>query len=205
MDRAFEKRSLPAWAMALCVLVSVTISLVIGSAFYLCIWARQISQDSSKPEYMLKTAARIANFPQPLPAGYAMKTAVDLPDIGFEVLVIEHQSDKQDICFMLTKDLGDDKPEEVLDKVTEGGINTAVYIAKFQEMKSHGQVEVAGQKMPYIVGRFKDYTGRTCDGMVACVIVKGSAKNILIYAFPTTETPYNQESALDLIESIKSF
>lgn len=205
VNQTTSKKRLPLWAnLLICVVVTVIVG-VTYSAFEFFMLVRQISIDATIPEKMAANARQIANFPEPLPAGYHYLMAADL--IYMTLLVVEHDPDKQQIAFYCLKGMlpQEQDAKSLLDRAYDVGINTVYTSAKFHELKGHGTEKIAAQQMPYLIGQFTDQTERKADGFVGCICLNKAAKNILIYSYPDRHNAYNQQVTMDLLRSIKGF
>ncbi len=196
---------MPLWATLLSCFVVLTICTVSTGVFTFFMFARRISVDATIPERMRSTASKIAQFEEPLPAGYKYLMAADFQVM--RLLVLEHEPSHQQIAFYGLSGLASEKDSKnLLDRAYDMGINTVYTVAKFHDLKSRGSEKVAGCDMSYLIGEFTDpSTRRKADGLVGCVSLNKAAKNILIYSYPDRDHAYNQQVTMDLLKSIKGF
>ena len=200
-----KKQRLPIWASLLICFVVLTIATVSTSVFSWLMLARRIVVEANVPEKMQQTSMKIAQFPQPLPAGFKYLMAADFGIM--QTLVVEDEPSHQQIAFYsLPGPMGEKDSKNFLDRAYDAGINTTYINAKFHDLKSHGDIKVAGQQMNYLLGEFTDIgTNRKADGLVGSIGLNNAAKNILIYSYPDRDHAYNQQVTMNLLNSLKGF
>ncbi|HEY9712469.1 MAG TPA: hypothetical protein V6C72_03305, partial [Chroococcales cyanobacterium] len=100
-DAPVRKR-LPLWASTLASLVVVTVIAIIAGAYGIFYYVEILSERAHDPSYIKATAAKIADFPEPLPEGYEMKAAIDLDFFHFAMVAMVNKKDHQaiSICAM---------------------------------------------------------------------------------------------------------
>jgi len=206
------KRSLPVWAR---IIVSLVVATMVGVGYASVrgvSMMQQMAQDSCDPQKQRLISRKVADFPEPFPAGYSIDKAISigmpmLATSAKDILVIKHVPDN--LSIQLFSDPQADPADATdarnfLDRAIE--VSSNGYPApKIQAVKSKGQTTICGQEMAYIVGEFKDPQERKIEGMIGCICVKDKHKTILIYAVEPPATPFNLETVMSLLKSVKSF
>ncbi len=206
------KSRLPTWARILISLSAATIVGVGYGAVRGVSYIQNMARDSTNHDLQKAIAQNIAKFPDPLPGGFVIDKAIHIaipmvPKSGKDILVVKHVPDNLSIQLFsdpLAEQADATDARNFLDKAIQ--VNSGGYPApKIQAVKSKGQTTICGQEMAYIVGEFKDPQDRKSEGMMGCICVKDKHQTILIYAIEPPGTPFQLESVMRLLESVKSF
>jgi len=205
-DRTSSARTgLPFWAKLLICLVVLFMGAAISGSFVGLMYIQRLSREANDPAAILRNAAKIAQFPQPLPEGYRFVLGLHL--FYIVLVVIDHKSDHQQMFIYCLRDAAgaDQDAKNLLDRAYDVGLNTNSTTTKFKELKSTGTAEVGGLVMPYRIGTYQDTSGKAAEGMVGCICVNKPIKNILIYSYPAPGNAYNHDVTMNLLKSIKGF
>lgn len=206
------KRSLPVWARIIVSLVVATLVGVGYGAVRGVSMMQQMARDSCDPQKQRLISRNVADFPDPLPAGYSIDKAISigmpmLAASAKDILVIKHAPDNLSIQLFSDPQAEPSDATDArnfLDRAIE--VSSIGYPApKIQAVKSKGQTTICGQEMAYIVGEFKDPQERKIEGMIGCICIKDKNKTILIYAVEPPATSFNLETVMSLLKSVKSF
>lgn len=198
---------LPWWAKLAIglAIAAITSSYIWGIALIAAF--QKVARQFQDPVQIAHAAHRIADLPDPLPAGYRYLAGIELPAFALDIVTIEHEPDKQLITLLCVSAPDNASAKQVVDENVKNGMNMLVTSARMQEAQPHAALQVAGKEVDYVIGKTQDINGRKAQGLIGCVQLKiaNGRKNILIYALQTTNTPYNQQITVDLLNSIKSF
>ena len=207
MTSEVKKSGLPTWAKILIGLVVVVFVIGIVSIVAMIFFVQNVMKQAQDPVAIQRTAKAIADFPEPLPNGY--KFAFALGMAGINTVTIEHKSDQQMLIMISYPKSEDTDPKALVQKVFEGGIKapgqSKLEDSKFQEVKSQGLEDVAGESMPYMIGSMTDKEGTKYEGMVGCVVSKAKKKTIFLYGMQPGAKGYNLKTTEDFLKTIKSF
>jgi hypothetical protein len=202
MTNGEKKGGLPTWAKVVIGLVVVVILGVGGLIVGGIVFFQSVVKQSQDPVAMARVARAIAQFPDPLPAGYKLTMGIDLA--GVKTVTVEHEADKQLLIMMSFPKKDKRDAQSIVNELYEHGVQTPQASAKFQEVKSKGTEQVAGQDMPYISGVMTDSTGTKFEGLVACIVSKDKDETIFIYGIQQPGAPYNLEATMTFLKAIKS-
>lgn len=209
MPVASIKRALPLWANLVIAFTLVFLFAAYSAGIWGIFAIRQAHYDSLNLDKIKRVAAGIGEFPDPLPEGFRYVNGLHISFFKeIEALTLEHQPDKQQISIFATIENTALDPKKLLDgALDESPFRALADQPKFQEVKERGETQIASVPMPYIVGETVGNSGRRAMGMVGCLQpkVKDGVKRILIYALQTSDVPYNQDTTLKLLNSIKGF
>ncbi|HEY9682561.1 MAG TPA: hypothetical protein V6C86_13355 [Oculatellaceae cyanobacterium] len=209
------KAKLPAWARIIIAFSVASIVGVLYTAIRSVSLLQQAARESLDPSKQKAIAHHVADFPDPLPAGFSIDKALSIaiplvPSSGKDILVVKHVPDNLSIQLFsdpLSGQVETLEPREYLDRAMEVG-GGSYLTPKIQAVKSKGQTTIAGQEMAYIVGEFKDpkdVDERKVEGMIGCICVKEKKKTILITALEPFGTSFNLDTVMTLLKSAKSF
>lgn len=165
--------------------------------------AHDFSINSTNPAKIAVIAKKIAKFPEPLPEGYEYESAYSL---GQDILTIRYRPDGQMITIMSGPYMQEDS-RTALERIPKQASGGPAMFAPMEREKSRGEIEVAGEKMPYVLGEFgtKETTKEIVEGLIGCLSLKKQGKTIIINAQPGLRTSYNLKVTTDLLQSIQGF
>jgi hypothetical protein len=196
-------RGLPVWAKLL-------IGFVLGGLvfwgyfiFRFADLAHDFAVNSNNPEKMAVVANKIAKFPNPLPEGYEFDSAYSF---GQDILNIRHKPDGQMITFVSGPYTQEDS-KKALERTSQQALGSRAVFAPLQREKSRGEIKIAEETMPYLIGEF-DAGGpksEIVEGMIGCLSLKKQGKTIIINALPAVGSSYNLKVSEDLLQSIEGF
>lgn len=199
-------RRLPAWSKALVVIVLAvfagTMTLFTKSVFEL----RTLSQLVRDPAYVRKCVDKIADLPNPLPEGYKAELGIDFELLRLSIVSIRHVPGEQQLVLfsVVTEQPANADSKVLLERFYDYGINTPSVSARFTDLKSKGEIQVAGETMPYMLGQLSD-SRRKFEGMIACLYLKQKKKTFLAYALEPSGKPLDPEILTRLLKNIKKF
>ena len=207
-----KRISLPLWAR---IIVAFTVAAMVGVAY---VAVRGVSliqhftQDSIDPKKQKLVLAGVADFPEPLPDGYSVESAMNLGipgsgELGKAIVVLKHAPDNMTLQLFCNPDAEREDTIDArnfLDKMMQV-VGNGYPGAKMQAVKSKGQTTISGHEMAYIVGEFKDAQDKSFEGMIGCICVKDKHKTILLYAMEPPNAPFNLETVMGLLKSVRSF
>jgi hypothetical protein len=208
-----NKTNLPTWAVTLmAMVVFIYLGVFIGGV-RIAFVAKNILEQAIDPKKVKQVAHDIAKFAEPLPTGYQYGLGLDLG--ALKMLTIEHNPDKQRILLLSQTD-GEDADsgtgQAVLKRIYDGGINIpttgSAISAHFLSQKAHGEVQIAHDKMCYIVGDLVDTENKRLEGLVGCILLRTAKKTnrtISVYSIQPDGQPYNLDETLRLLNSISGF
>ncbi len=207
-----KRLSLPLWAR---LIVAFVVASLVGLGYMLVrgvAMMQQMAHDSIDPTKQKQVIQTVAQFPEPLPDGYSIDKAISIGMPGVEssrkdIVVLKHAPDNLNLqLFSNPEAEGEDTMDarNYLDRQIEVSSNNYP-AAKIQAVKSKGQTTICGQEMAYIVGEFKDPQDQKFSGMIGCICVRKKHKTILLYAMESPGTPFNIETVMSLLKSVKSF
>src|SRR5262249_41794075 len=207
MTSEVKKGGLPTWAKVLIGFVVFAIIagiIAVGGIIYLVQDTVKKAQD---PAIIAQTAKSIADFSEPLPAGYKFALALDM--FGVKTVTVEHEPDKQTIIFMTAPQKEDTDPQALVNKLFEAGIKTPGQpegaSGRFEQEKLRGTETVGGEAMPYIVGSMADKSGTKLEGMVGAIVSKAKGKTVIVYGIQPGAAGYDMETTKKLLQTIKGF
>lgn len=211
-----NRTKLPAWAASLIALVVLLYLAVFVGGIRIAFVAKDILEQATDPKKVKRVAKDIAKFDAVLPSGFRYVMALDLG--ALKLLTLEHSPDKQQVLLISQTDFEDadnstdQTSEALLKRLYDGGINVptngSTISAHFVSQKTHGEVQIAKQKMCYIVGELVDTENKRLEGFVGCILLKTARKGnrtISIYATQPDGRPYSLDETLSLLNSISSF
>lgn len=207
-DASRLQRSLPGWAVALIVFVLTSYVAIYMGGIALIFLAKQVTQNCLAPAEIAKVAKSIAKFPDPLPKGFAFAFGIQVGPLS--IITIEHQPDKQTLTMAAEERVEMADAATLLNQAYDMGVNIPstgfpVY-AHFKTLKQKGQTEIAGEKMPYMLGELEDSNGKKAEGFIASIAAKSVKKNILIFGLqPPDGGAYNIEQTLCFLKSLTGF
>jgi hypothetical protein len=214
-----QREPFPFWATGVIIIVAITYLLFFLAGLASIRAMQRIVREALDFKNAVVVAGNIAQFPESLPAGYRYKIALGVnadkifswfgfpldktneltkKDVNF--LAIEHDPDKQQIVFLSTPDPESKDSLELLNNnyalsTVSGGAAT-----RFKSRKSKGEMNVAGQAMPYIIGELDDSEAR--EGLMGCISLKDQHRIIWIYGLQNQTGDYNLPETQKLLESI---
>ncbi len=211
-----NKTNLPTWAVTLMALVVFIYLGVFIGGVRIAFVAKNILEQAIDPKKVKQVAHDIAKFAEPLPTGFQYGLGLDLG--ALKMLTIEHNPDKQQILLLSQTD-GEDADsgtasvaQAVLKRIYDGGINIPTagptISAHFLSQKAHGEVQIADDKMCYIVGELADTENKRLEGLVGCILLRTAKKTnrtISVYAIQPDGQPYSLDETLRLLNSISGF
>lgn len=201
-----KKSGLPTWAK---ILIGIVVGgIVIGAiAIGGLVWfVGKTVKEASDPVAVARTAKTIADFADPLPAGF--KYVLALPLAGINFVTIEHESDKQVVTIVSYPKQETSDAQQLVDRFYQAGIQSGAEKTaggKLEDVKVRGTETVGGEPMPYLIGTLADKGGAKFEGFVGCVLPKGKTKTVIVYGMQPAGTGYNVESTKELLRSIKGF
>jgi hypothetical protein len=197
-----NKGGLPTWAKILIGLVVVGGAGVIIASVGFFFFIKDMVQKAEDPETIVRTTKQIAEFQNPLPEGYKFEAAFTLMNVG--TVIVQHPQDKQTLT-LISFPKKENDPKAFVDRIIESGVDSGKSTAKLEEIKSRGDLDVAGVHMPYVIGKMADKSGKTFEGMVGCLVSPTKEKTLLVYGTQPLGTEYNVESTKQFLKAIKSF
>jgi hypothetical protein len=211
-DSALKRLSLPLWAR---LIVALVVALLVGFGYMIVrgvSMVQHLAHDSVDPTKQKQVVQTVAQFPDPLPNGYSIDRAISIgvPGVDYsrkDIVVLKHLPDNLNLQLFSNPDAeGEDTMDarNYLDRQIEVS-SSGFPAAKIQAVKSKGQTTICGQEMAYIVGEFKDPQDQKFSGMIGCICVRNKHKTILLYAMEPPGTPFNLETVMSLLKSVKSF
>lgn len=174
-----SKHGLPTWSKILVSLVVLGFSVSLALCCAGIIFVQDLTLKSVDPQYIARTARRVAEFPAALPAGYEYKNGVDIGPMA--IVKLEHAASKQQILLMTAYEPGKEDEQQLLAREFDMGINTPFMSAKFKELKKKGVEQLDGLTMPYMVGKAEDALDRAYEGLIGYIRV-GPHKTVKVYA-----------------------
>jgi hypothetical protein len=199
--------SLPRWARNLIIFVVLSFFAVYFGGIGLIFFARQITLNCLKPAEIVKVATDIAKFPNPLPEGFNFVFGMHLGPLS--IVTVEHQGDKQSITVAAEQRNEVADAEALLKQSYDMGVNLPSTglpaYAHFKSMKQKAEIEVAGEKMPYIVGELEDGSGHKLEGFIGSIAVKPAKRNILIFGLQPDGGSYKVDQTLCFLKGLTGF
>jgi hypothetical protein len=207
-----KRLSLPLWARIVVALVAASL---VGLGYMVVrgvAMVQHLAHDSIDPNKQKQVVQTVAQFPDPLPEGYSIERAISIGVPGVDtsrkdIVILKHVPDNLSVQLFSNPDAeGEDTIDarNYLDRAME--VSSSGYpAAKIQAVKSKGQTTICGQEMAYIVGEFKDPQDQKFSGMIGCICVRNKHKTILLFAVEPPGTPFNLETVMSLLKSVKSF
>jgi len=211
-DQVLNQGKLPTWAVSLIALVISVYLGVFAVGVRLALVAKDILEQANDPNKIKEVAQEIAKFPALLPTNYHYVLGLDLGPL--KMVTIEHEPDKQQILLVCQVGLYDrgTSAKDVVSDIYDSGINIPTngrtISGHFVSRKSHGEVEVAGEKMCYIVGEISASENKKLEGMVGCILAsnpKNIQRTILISAVEPNGQPYSLEETVGLLNCLSGF
>jgi hypothetical protein len=206
---AVKRLSLPLWARLIIALVVASLVGVGYAAVRSVTLIKHLLHDSIDPKKQKQVVQSIASFPDPLPDGFLIDRAISVGIPGIEesskeIVVLRRQPDNLSVQLFSNPAAAN---EDTIDarNYLDRAIEVSYPAAKIQAVKSKGQTTICGQEMAYIVGEFKDPQDQKFSGMIGCICVKEKHKTILLYAVEPPGTPFNLETVMGLLKSVKGF
>lgn len=207
MTAEVKKTGLPTWAKVLIGMVVFAIISGIIAVVGLVYFVQDTVKKAQDPAVIAKTAREIAEFTEPLPAGYKFALALDM--FGVKTVTVEHDSDKQTLIFMTAPPKEDMDANALVTKLFEAGIKAPTHPeaagGRFDKEKSRGTETVGGEPMPYIVGTMSDKSGSKFEGLVGAIVSKPKHKTVIVYGIQPGDQGYNMETTRTLLKTIKGF
>lgn len=186
-----KKRSLPTWLKVVIGGISLFLGLLLGLAIVVAVFVFKANDPNEKR----RVAQEIAEFANPLPAGFSFGTATDLNEV--KTILINHSPETMDVSI-----------SEV--HVTDPVMKKALY-SQFDLQadpstvtdKSTGTLEVAGQKLEYKTGicTIGGNTVAVLDGRIIDI----PDEFISIKAYSSNQAAFDLSLFKSLTDSIKSF
>lgn len=199
--------SLPRWARTLIIFAVVSLLTVYIGGVGLIFLARYITLQCLDPVQIVKVAKEIARFPEPLPEGFNFVFGMHMGPLT--MVSIEHKADKQAITIAAEQRAEVSNAEALLKQSYDMGVNLPSTglpaYAHFKSPKEKGEIEIAGEKMPYMVGELEDGSGRKQEGFIGSIAVQSDKKNILIFGLQPDGGPYNVGQTLGFLKSLTGF
>jgi hypothetical protein len=201
------KRRLPLWSKVLITAVVIGLSAAFALGVSAIVTVQKLGKEWKDPVAIARVAHRIADLPEPLPAGYNYIIGIHNDFAALDIVSIEHSPDKQLLTFQYQEDLHQPNGKELLDRAYSTGLMMSPTRAQFTDVLKNGKTTIGSSEMQYLLGHTTDIIGSKGEGLVGLIVapVAKGKKNILIYAFPTSDVPYNQQITMDLLNSIKGF
>src|SRR5687768_3339550 len=127
MTTEAKKGGMPLWAKILIGLVVLGILGGIAAFAGLFFFVSNTIKQAQDPAAISRTAAKIATFQEPLPAGYKFVAGLDL--MGIDTVVVENDSDKQTLT-LISYPKKETDPSAFVKRVAESGVSTGEHSAK---------------------------------------------------------------------------
>jgi hypothetical protein len=200
-------RRLPSWAAALIVFVLALYLILYLGGIGLILFTKQMTVRSLDPLQIAKVAKEVANFPEPLPSGFVFVFGIKVGPVN--IITIEHKPDKQEITLAAEQRSSEGEAKDLLKQAYDMGINLPAAglpsSAHFKAPRVRGEAEIAGEKMPYLIGELEDGSGQRKEGFVGSILAKSTKKSILIFGIQPSGGPYDIEETLSLLKAVHGF
>jgi hypothetical protein len=185
-----KKRNVPTWMKVVIGAISLLLGLVVG----LAIVVGGFMLKANDPNYKKEIAMGIAEFPDPLPAGFTYGTATDVANIN--TVLINHSPEQMDISISEI-DITDPTVKKALDNNFEMKNDSST----FQKHDS-GTLEVANHTLEYKTG--SQTLGTAKIAMLEGRITDIPDKFISIQALSNNKGDFNLPLFKTITDSIKS-
>ncbi len=147
-------------------------------------------------------AASLAQFKQPLPAGYKIDLAIS--SSIYNVIEVFNSNLNEKIIFFWTNMNLD--PKNKLKNSYNIGISTPKFNAKFIKELGSGSLSVGGENIPYLTGILEDdKTKHHFTGLVGCFKLKDKPRVVTIYDCQFNNSNYNLDQLTSFLKSIVQF
>lgn len=199
--------SVPRWARSLIVFAVVCLVTVYLGGVGLIFLARYVTLQCLDPAQIMKVARQIAKFPEPLPEGFNFVFGMHFGPLA--MVSIEHKADKQALTIAAENRAEVGNAEQLLKQSYDMGVNLPSTglpaYAHFKSPKEKGEIEIAGEKMPYMVGELEDGSGHKQEGFIGSIAVQSEKRNILIFGLQPEGGSYNLGQTLGFLKSVTGF
>lgn len=119
------------------------------------------------------------------------------------MLIAEHTVDRQNV-FLICYPFVQGDASTIVDAISANNLQTPPVGAHFSSVTSKGELQLAHQSMPYIIGTVSD-RGRVSEAMFGCMVLRNSNRTICAL----TLNPSNQGScfkdAVGLLGSVEKW
>lgn len=207
MTSEVKKGGMPTWAK---VLIGIVVFAIVGGIIALVglvYFVQDTIKKAQDPAMIARTARSIADFAEPLPAGYRFELGLDL--FGVKTVTVEHDPDRQTLIFMTAPQKENMDAQALVNRLFAAGIKVPTHpeaaSGRFESEKLRGTDTVGGENMPYIVGTMTDKSGSKFEGMVGVVVSKARNKTIIVYGIQPGQSGYNLETTRTFLRTIKRF
>jgi hypothetical protein len=196
-----NNKPLPLWAKILIVLMVTSFASIVSLVIVSYVWIYPKFLNSSKPENINNVAAHIATFSPYPPPGFKFVLGLELFNVY--TLIAEHTSDRQSM-FLISYPFVQGDASTIVDAISANSLQTPQIGAHFNSVTSKGELQVAHQKMPYIVGTVSDQ-GRISEALFGCLVLRNSNHTICVLTLsPSREGPSFKDT-VSLLGSIEKF
>jgi len=217
----------PVWATFVIAFVVASYAAVYVAGIVGIRAAQRIARELVDPKKIAMVGNAIGGMPENLPEGFFYRVGLSVNDesvrkwLGFpssedkirslattgrNFVTIEHQPDGQQIVIVTSPEEDQKDSKEILETAYELGIQTGTIIAHFKSATQRGEVQVAGVKMPYVLGEIEDAnSSKTMQGMIGCISLKDKHRAVLVYGVQPEGDSYDLAETLDLLHCIKGF
>lgn len=194
---------LPTWAKVLIGIVVIGmlgVAGVVGAGIY---FVSKMSNEATDPQAIARTAAQVATFQEPLPAGYKFVMGIGLA--GYNLVTAEHEPEEQTIILISYPVKQKESAQEILDRMFDSGLSAGSVNAQFSGEKTKGEMGVAGQSMPYVLSTVTDGSGKDFKGLLGCIQVPDKNKTVLVYGMQPEGDTYKLEITEGFLKAVKKF
>ena len=210
----------PIWARIVVALVLTGWLAFLGVSTYFGFGLVQLLKEATDPVLVARDARQIAQFPEPLPAGFKY-TFTGIP-FNYSLMTLAYVPDAT--VFVIgtkpTSDLGTDDAVKLVDNPKDFGLPNVYGDMKIEQK---GELDLDGKKMQYVAGSSSNGRDHSIGCFIGCVMMPSkdeknpANKNALIvYAvtpgkigedspLETKGVKFNLDAAKKLFASIKGF
>ncbi len=185
-----KKRNIPTWMKVIIGALSLLLGIVLGLTIVVGGFMFRVND----PKYKKDIAMSIAEFPDPLPAGFTFGTATDVADI--KTVLLNHSPEQMDISISEIT-----TTNATLKKVLEDNFEMKPESSTF-EQKDSGILVIANHKLEYRTGSQTNGSDKIAmlDGRITDI----PQKFISIKAFSNNTDTFNLPLFKTITDSIKS-
>jgi hypothetical protein len=194
-------KPLPFWAKLLIIfMVASSVSIVsLIVVFYSWVYPKLL--ESNRPENINKVAAHIATFSQYPPPGFKFSLGLELFNVY--TLIAEHTADRQNI-FLISYPFVQGDASTIVDAISANSVQTPSVGAHFNSVTSKGEIQVAHEKMPYVIGTVSEHD-RISEAMFGCSVVKSSKRTICALTVSPAGGGLSFKDVVSLLGSIEKW
>lgn len=186
-----KKRNIPTWMKVVISAFSLLLGILIGLAIVVGVFLFK----ENDPNHKKDIAMAIAEFPDPLPAGFTYGTATDLSNI--RTVILNHSPEQMDISISEIN-----VTDPTLKKALDDNFEMKTDSSTFEE-KDKGTLAIANHNLEYKTGLRTNGTDKIAilDGRITDL----PDKFISIKAFSNSTETFNLPLFKTMTDSIKSF